>query len=119
LQWLRLGGCSKFFSGCAASHCLPIPRTPGRKTPSGGDSHEISRPDTRYLFGDWGGERSRLEELGVVFDLHYISDSLWNLKNEQPGRAAVFNRVRGTVDIDLGRLTRHEGWYFRATFIPG
>ena len=34
------------------------------------------------------------------FDLHYISDSLWNLKSEQPDRAAAFNRVRGTVDID-------------------
>ena len=49
------------------------------------------------------------------FDLHYISDSLWNLKSEQPSRAAIFNRVRGTVDIDLGRLTHHEGWYFHAT----
>ena len=85
------------------------------ETLSGGDSHELSRPDTRYLFGDWGGERSRLEELGVDIDLHYISDSLWNLKSEQPSRAAIFARVRGTVDIDLGQLTHHEGWYFHAT----
>lgn len=103
LFWL----CSIALSVCS--------QTAGQETLSGGDSHELSRSDTHYLFGDWGGERSRLEELGVDFDLHYISDSLWNLKSEQPGRAAIFNRVRGTVDIDLGRLTHHKGWYFHAT----
>jgi porin len=98
------------------SIALPVcSQTAGQETLSGGDSHELSRPDIRYLFGDWGGERGRLEDLGVDFDLHYISDSLWNLKSEQPGRATIFNRVRGTVDIDLGRLTHHEGWYFHAT----
>jgi porin len=98
------------------SIALPVcSQTAGQETLSGGDSHELSRPDIRYLFGDWGGGRSRLEELGVDFDLHYISDSLWNLKSEQPGRATIFNRVRGTVDIDLGRLTHYEGWYFHAT----
>jgi porin len=98
------------------SVALPLcSQTDGQEMLSGGDSHELSRPDRRYLFGDWGGERSRLEELGVDFYLHYISDSLWNLKSEQPSRAAIFNRVRGTVDIDLGRLTHHEGWYFHAT----
>jgi porin len=102
---------------CAlCSIALPVySQIAGQETLSGGDSHELSRPDRGYLFGDWGGERRRLEELGVDFDLHYVSDSLWNLKSEQPGRAAVWNRVRGTVDIDLGRLTHHEGWYFHAT----
>jgi carbohydrate-selective porin OprB len=102
------------FSLCGIA--LPVCcQTAGQETLSGGDSHELSRADTRYLFGDWGGERGRLEELGVDFDLQYISDSLWNLKSEQPSRAAIFNRVRGTVDIDLGRLIHHEGWYFHAT----
>jgi carbohydrate-selective porin OprB len=95
---------------------LPVySQTAGQETLSGGDSHELAGPDTRYLFGDWDGARSRLKELGLEFDLHYISDSLWNFKSEQPGRAAVFNRVRGTIDIDLGRLTHHEGWYLHAT----
>ena len=58
------------------SIALPVcSQTAGQETLSGGDSHELSRSDTHYLFGDWGGERSRLEELGVDFDLHYISDS--------------------------------------------
>jgi porin len=89
------------FSLCGIA--LPVSsQTAGQETLSGGDSHELSRPGSRHLFGDWGGERSRLEELGVDFDLHYISDSLWNLKSEQRSRAAIYNRVRGTADIDLG-----------------
>jgi porin len=95
---------------------LPIySQTADPETLSGGDSHELSRPDRRYLFRDWRGERRRLEEKGVDFDLQYLSDSLWNLKSQQPARAAIWNRVRGTVDIDLGRLIHHDGWYFHAT----
>lgn len=82
---------------------------------SGPDRHELSLPDRRYLFGDWGGERRRLEEQGVVFDIQYLSDTLWNLKSSQAERVAMWNRVRGTVDIDLGRLIGHDGWYFHAT----
>src|SRR5258708_8334863 len=39
-----------------------------------------------HLFGDWGGERTRLLERGVRFDFQYISDSLRNLKSEQKER---------------------------------
>jgi len=28
----------------------------------------------RYLFGDWGGERSALAEKGITFDFFYITD---------------------------------------------
>ena len=49
------------------------------------------------------------------FDFQYVSDSLWNLKSEQKERFASWNRFRGTVDIDLGELTGHQGWYFHAT----
>jgi carbohydrate-selective porin OprB len=69
----------------------------------------------RTAFGDWGGERTRLQERGVNFDFQYVSDSLWNLKSVQKERFASWNRFRGTVDIDLGELTGHQGWYFHAT----
>ena len=49
------------------------------------------------------------------FDFQYVSDSLWNLKSVQKERFASWNRFRGTVDIDLGELTGHQGWYFHAT----
>jgi porin len=51
----------------------------------------------------------------VNFDFQYVSDSLWNLKSVQRERFASWNRFRGTVDIDLGELIGHQGWYFHAT----
>jgi porin len=56
-----------------------------------------------------------LLERGVRFDFQYISDSLWNLKSDQPQRFASWNRFRWTIDIDLGALTGQRGLYFHAT----
>jgi len=85
------------------------------ETLSGPDSHETGQGPHGHLFGDWGGERSRLLERGVRFDFQYISDSLWNIKSEQKERFASWNRFRGTVDIDLGTLVGQHGLYFHAT----
>ena len=85
------------------------------ETLSGADRHEFSSAGRGHLFGDWGGERSRLEDMGVEFDFQYLSDTLWNIKSEQPERAAMWNRIRGTVDIDFGTLLHQDGWYFHAT----
>jgi carbohydrate-selective porin OprB len=85
------------------------------ETLSGPDSHETGQGPRGHLLGDWGGLRTRLFERGVRFDFQYISDSLWNAKSEQEGRFAVWNRFRGTVDIDFGALTGLQGLYFHAT----
>src|SRR6266853_2105010 len=81
----------------------------------GPDSHETGQGPHGHLFGDWGGERTRLQKRGVSFDFQYVSDSLWNLKSVQKERFASWNRFRGTVDIDLGALIGQEGWYLHAT----
>ncbi|MCU1337106.1 MAG: Carbohydrate-selective porin [Bryobacterales bacterium] len=92
-------------------------QTAKEETLVGPDSHEIVPGPGDHLLGDWGGRRSQLEELGVVFDLQYISDSLWNIKSDKPERFAMWNRVRGTVDIDFGKLSRRDGLYFHATAV--
>jgi carbohydrate-selective porin OprB len=91
------------------------PQAIKEETLSGPDTHETGTGPHGHLFGDWGGERSRLEEKGVNFDLQYISDSLWNIKSEKKERLANWSRVRGTVDIDFGSLIHQEGLYFHAT----
>jgi len=58
----------------------------------------------KYLLGDWGGTRTKLEENGVVFDFHYVNDLLYNVKGGSENKAAGWNRVRGTMDLDLGRM---------------
>jgi porin len=81
----------------------------------GPDSHETGQGPHGHLFGEWGGERTRLEERGVTFDFQYVSDSLWNLKTVQKERLASWNRFRWTVDIDFGTLTGQHDLYFHAT----
>ncbi len=85
------------------------------ETLSGPDSHETGQGPHGHLFGEWGGERTRLLERGVSFDFQYVSDSLWNIKSVQPERFASWNRFRGTVDIDFGKLIGQQGLYFHAT----
>lgn len=85
------------------------------ETLGGPDSHETGQGPHGHLFGGWSGERTRLEEHGVRFDLQYVSDSLWNLKSEQKERFASWNRFRWTVDIDFGETTGWQHLYFHAT----
>ena len=85
------------------------------ETLGGPDSHETGQGPHGHLFGEWDGERTRLEERGVRFDFQYVSDSLWNIHSEQSERLASWNRIRGTVDIDFGALAEHSGLYFHAT----
>jgi porin len=86
-----------------------------KETLGGPDSREIGQGPHGRLLGDWGGNRFRLEEKGVDFDLQYISDFLWNVKSEQAERRASFDRVRGTIDVDFGRHWHRRGLYFHAT----
>ena len=99
--------------------CVCVPsaqsQTVQEETLSGPDSHDIGQDPHGHLFGDWGGERSRLAEHGVSFDLQYVSDSLSNIKSKPRERFASWNRFRGTVDIDFGSLVGQHGLYFHAT----
>ena len=85
------------------------------QTLGGPDSREVGQGPHGHMLGDWGGERTRLAEDGVEFDLQYISDFLWNIKSQQQERLAGFDRVRGTVDINFGPRWHREELYFHAT----
>ena len=85
------------------------------ETLSGPDSHETGPGPHGHLFGEWGGERARLERRGVHFDLQYVSDSLANIAGKKEDRFASWNRFRWTVDIDFGALVEQPGLYFHAT----
>src|SRR5258708_37828961 len=102
-----------------AALCLFVPRAYAQEaqeeTLGGPDSHETGQGRHGHLFGEWGGERTRLEERGVRFDLQYVSDSLWNIKSEQNERFASWNRFRWTVDIDFGKLVGLHDFYFHTT----
>ncbi len=82
---------------------------------SGPDVNEHAPNDRGHLFGKWGGERQHLSERGLNIDLQYLSDSLWNLRSAKKERLANWSRVRGTVDIDFGKLTEVRGLTFHIT----
>src|SRR5579871_536552 len=70
----------------------------------------------KYLLGDWGGARTRLEEeKGVKFDFFYASDMLYAHNGIYQDGGAAWNRVRGTMDIDFGKLAGWKGWTFHVT----
>ena len=70
----------------------------------------------QYLLGDWGGARTRLEEeKGVKFDFFYVSDMLYATSASIKTGGAAWNRVRGTMDIDFGKLAGWKGLTFHVT----
>jgi carbohydrate-selective porin OprB len=68
----------------------------------------------KYLLGDWSGERSKLANEGVTFDLFYVADFLANPAGGNSSTSA-WNRVRGTVDIDFGKLAGANGLTMHVT----
>ena len=82
---------------------------------AGPDKHESPETVHGHLFGDWDGERSKLVERGVVFDFHSISDNFSNIKSQQNERFTSYNRTRGTIDVDLGKLIHAAGYSFHIT----
>jgi hypothetical protein len=66
------------------------------------DSTLFEIPSRQYLFGDWGGKRSKLAEKGVTFDFFYISDLEANPSGGMQQTQAGWPRIRGTVDTGTG-----------------
>ena len=85
------------------------------ETLSGPDTHETAQ--RRNLLRDWGGTRSRLEERGVTLDFQYVGDHLLNTKSARADRFDSWDRLRGTVGIDLRSLAHVNGLYFHATAV--
>ena len=84
-------------------NCVPAPmHAQGSSDPAAN-----SRTNSPYLFGDWGGQRTRLENAGVVLNLFYVNDLLMDTHD-----LANWSRVRGTLDIDFGKAELVSGLKF-------
>jgi porin len=86
-------------------------------TLAGADKSEHAPGQQPHLFGDWNGEREMLLQKGFNLNLEYVSDSQWNVQSAQKERLAVFERVRGTVDFDFGRLVEVHGLFLHLTAV--
>jgi len=76
---------------------------------------QTNRPslwDQQYMFSDWGGERSRLAEKGVTFDLNNIGDYQGSVTGSQHNESTYFGRFRASSDIDFNKLSDFDGEFF-------
>jgi porin len=71
--------------------------------------------DSDYLFGDWGGERTRLADDGIVFNFAYGSEIAHNVSGGE--RRLTRNAGQLSLDsaIDLDKLWGWQGAGFRFT----
>lgn len=63
---------------------------------------------SEYLFGDWAGRRTSLEDAGYKFTFNYTADTQWNFGG--PNRTmSFFGRARFIADIDLEKAAGLAG----------
>src|SRR5258706_370854 len=83
--------------------------------PSDASTPSLELSSRKYLFGDWGGERSALEEKGVKFDFFYITDMQANPSGGIQQTYAGWERIRGTIDINFDKMIQWQGTWFYST----
>lgn len=66
----------------------------------------------QYMLGDWGGERNKLADEGVTFDLNNIGDFQSNVAGSGAHYATYFGRLRASSDIDFNKLANFDGELF-------
>ncbi len=79
------------------------------------DETPSSLQNRSYLFGDWGGKRSEFASRGITFDLFYVADLQANPTGGLQQTQAGWGRIRGTVDVDFGRLAEWNGLTLHVT----
>jgi carbohydrate-selective porin OprB len=101
-------------SAAAQVNMASGPPSTGEGSPHTGDfdGNQLNRA---WLFGDWDGTRLGLAERGVTFDFGYSTDQLAPVTGEKRNDYEVWNRFRGTVDVDFSRFTGWHGLTFHAT----
>jgi porin len=72
--------------------------------------------DQQYLFGDWGGTRSRLAKRGVKFEVFNIDDLQVDVTGSQAHHGAYFGRFYGSTDVDFNQLADFDGEFFSSAF---
>jgi len=68
----------------------------------------------KYLFGDEGGVRSKLEAKGLTFDVYYIADALDDAYGASED-FGLWGRIRASMDLDFSKFTPDKGLTFHAT----
>ncbi|HUB68651.1 MAG TPA: carbohydrate porin [Candidatus Methylacidiphilales bacterium] len=65
-----------------------------------------------YMLGDWGGERTKLANEGIVFFLNNIGDLQSDVTGSQTHHVTYNGRFRGITDINFEKLANFDGEFF-------
>jgi carbohydrate-selective porin OprB len=89
----------------------------GQSATDDGSADLLRNPPSvrNHMLRESDSSRSRLQKKGVAFDLYYISDFLGNSSGGHDQVMTDWGRVRGIVDIDLGKLTGTHAPTFHVT----
>jgi porin len=68
------------------------------------------------ITGDWGGERSKLQDSGILLRAHFLTESAANPVGGQAQAARYTQQIDFGVDFDLGRLINVNGGKIQVTF---
>jgi porin len=70
----------------------------------------VVTPPTENLFGDWGGVRTSLGNLGISFTLDLMSEAAGNVSGGTRQGFTFANQVGFETDIDWGKLAGLDGF---------
>jgi porin len=71
---------------------------------------------TPWLFGDWGGERTKLQNQGINFQLGYVSEVALNATGGTETEITNTDQWTAGVTLDLNKLFGLSGATFQTTF---
>jgi porin len=74
-----------------------------------------SMATSKYLFGDWNGERTRLADEGINFDFGYGGEAAHNFTGGTSQLTRYTDQWKGGVALDLDKLWGWHGATFRMT----
>jgi porin len=93
-------------------HTSVLAASDGSSPPLDLQKTETNFWNQKYMFGDWGGERSRLAEKGITFDVNNIGDFQTDVSGSQTHHAIYFGRLRASSDVDFNQLCGFDGEFF-------
>jgi porin len=115
------------FRAALAAVAVWLAAVPACAEQVGGGDASLSQPaaglpagsptDTTHLFGDWGGVRSKLADRGIVLQLDYTTESVWNVSGGRRRGADYAHQIGLSADIDWGKLAGIPGFSTHTIFV--
>ena len=70
-----------------------------------------------FVFGDWGGLRSRLSNQGIDLDLSYLSEPAWNLAGGMAPGGTYAGQENLSLDLDWEKIAGINGFSTHIDFV--